>query len=312
MAEAAAMAPEDVRERVSALLADGALAQGTAAREAGISASALSQYLSGKYRGDVAAVEGKLARWLDARGERAEVRELVPEAPAFVETRSARDMMTCLRIAQSLEEMTSIAGVPGVGKSTTCREFRRRVPNVWIVTLASHTVGVVPVLKEICEAVGGGKATGANGLAREVVRKIRGTRGLLIIDECHHATAAALDAIRALHDATGVGVALVGAPEMSGKIERMSQLHSRIGLPLYLLKALREDVEALLDAWAVRDAATRRDLASIAKRPGALRSVTKVLRLATSLARGTNGQLQLPHIREAAQILTARTTHEEA
>jgi DNA transposition AAA+ family ATPase len=306
--------PDGIRQQIAVLTEseEGEVTQAQVAAESGISRTALSQYLRGSYPGDSAAVEAKLERWLNARGEQQTLQELIPESPRFFATRSAGDMMKLLRIAQSLEDMALIAGVPGVGKSTSCREYQRLAPNVWIATMASHTTGVVPVLKEICDAVGGGKAPSANGLAREISRKIQGRQGLLVIDECHHISVPALDAIRSLHDATGVGVALVGAPLLSGKVERMFQLHSRIGLPLYLLNPLKEDVDALLDAWCIQDKAMRRELVKIAGDPGALRSVTKVLRLATSLARGATEALQLAHIREAAHLLTARTTDEAA
>lgn len=298
----------DLKPRVLAAIEEQGLTQDQVAREADLSATALSQYLQDKYRGNNGNVEAKLEKWLDTRGERLDVQALVAEAPRFFASRTATEIMAALRYAQSLEDMVAVVGVPGVGKSTACREYQRSYSGVWIATMASHTTGVVPVLKDICDAVGGGKASGANALAREITRKIRGTHGLLIIDEAHHLSTPALDAIRALHDSTEVSIALVGSVELTAKLERMPQLYSRLGMRLTRLRVLKDDITALLEAWEIKGKDERRHLTALAQRPGALRSVTKVLRLASATATTKGEPLGMRHIEDAAFTLSARAT----
>lgn len=301
---------ETVADRVQAAMFEDGLSQDKVAAEAGMSATALSQYLNGKYPGNVANVEAKLGKWLDSRGERQSMQAFVPDAPAFFTSQTARDLMTALLYAQSLGDMALVVGVPGIGKSTTCQEYQRKYSNVWIATMAAHTTGVVPVLKEICDAVGAAAGSGANAMAREISAKIRGRSGLLIVDEAHHLSPQALDAIRALHDATEVAVALVGSVEIVAKLEKMPQLYSRLGVRLYRRKVLKGDVTALLEAWKITGREERRLLTTLANQPGALRSVTKTLRLATALARGSAEDLSLQHIKDAAATLSARITEE--
>lgn len=302
---------DDLRVRVlSTIETQQGLTQEQAAKEAEMSPTTLSLWLQGKYPGNNANVEAKLRKWLETRGERLSMQTLVAEAPAFVASQTATEITNAFRYAQTLEDMVSVVGVPGIGKSTTCQEYQRQYSNVWIVEMASHTTGVVPVLKEICEAVGGDRASGASGLAREIKRKIRGTHGLLIVDEAHHLTPQSLDAIRSLHDSTGVAVALVGSVELSGKLEKMPQLYSRLGLRLFRHRVLKADIAALLDAWQIGGKAERQYLARLAQRPGALRSITKVLRLASATARSSGEPLSLRHIEDAALMLSARTTEE--
>jgi DNA transposition AAA+ family ATPase len=300
-----------LRDRVRAVIeGDEDLTQDQVATEAGMSPTTLSLYLGAKYSGNVANVEKKLEKWLGSRGERLSMQALLPAEPVFFASQTARELMDAFRYAQSLEDMVAVMGVPGIGKSTTCAEYQRQYSNVWIATMAAHTTKVVPALREISEAVGGGSAVGANGLARAITRKIRGTRGLLIIDEAHHLSLPALDAIRALHDATQVAVALVGGPELAARVEGMPQLFSRLGLRLHRRRVLKADIAALMDGWGITGREERRTLTRIAEAPGALRSVTKVLRLATTMARSSEERLQLQHIQDAALTLSARATEE--
>ena len=71
-------------------------------------------------------------------------------------------------------------------------------------------------------------------------------------------------------------------------------------------RALKGDVEALLDAWDIPGKEERALLLNIAKRPGALRNLTKVLRMAHLLA-GADGAEAVAetHIRMAWERLSA-------
>ena len=295
-----------VLDRVRSVMAERDISQATVAKEARLSATVLSQLFSGTYPGNVEAQEAKLGTWLRGLAEKRATQQLIPDAPAFFECTTSRELMNGFRYAQSIDDMVSIVGAPGIGKSTTCREYQRTHSNVWLATMAAHTTGVVPVLREVCDAVSGSHANGASALAREICRKIRGTGGLLIIDEAHHISLQALDAIRALHDSTDTAVALVGSIELAGKLERMPQLYSRLGIRLNRPRVLTDDVNALMDAWQIQGRPERRFVTSVAKGPGALRTVTKMLRLATSLARANDESLTLQHIRDAADARSAR------
>jgi hypothetical protein len=74
---------------------------------------------------------------------------------------------------------------------------------------------------------------------------------------------------------------------------------------------LKADVDAQLDAWQINRKDTRTFLAKLAQRPGALRHVNKVLRLATVHASIANSPLSLEHIQDAAELLASQATGEE-
>ena len=283
-------APEeqrDVHGEIKALQARKRLSQSTIARESGVNATALNQWLKGAYPGDNQAVESKLARWIDAYQMRELEEQALPAAPAWVETPTAKRVLAALMYAQLAGDVAVTYGAAGLGKTTAARWHAEVSPNVWIATMSPATASVVPALEQIADAVGLREATGGGArIQRAIIGRIKGTHGLLVIDEAQHLTVAALDAVRSLHDATDIGLALMGNEMLYGRMTGgnrapyLDRLYSRIGKRVRLTRATDDDVAALLSAWKIKDRAIRRVLTEIARRPGGLRGVTKVLRLA--------------------------------
>lgn len=310
----AALMTEDsarLANRVRQAMKELRLTQEATAALVGVSGATLSLWLNGRYAGDIAGVEAKVVRWLGSQEERVQVRAVVPEPPAWFGSATGQEIVNAFAYAQALGDMVAVAMVPGIGKSSACRQYQSTRSNVWRAEFAAHTTGVVPVLQVICGAVGGGSASGqpcgrASALAREIESRIVGRAGLLILDEVHHIDLKALDAIRALHDATGVAIALVGGPELLAKLERLPQLWSRLGMRLVRPRVQDGDVSAQLDAWEITGRAERAFLTTLAAQPGALRTVHKTLRLASMMARQADAGLTLQHIQDAAATLSAR------
>lgn len=298
-----------LRELIAAterLPADRRYTQARIAREAGISTTTLSQWLGGTYAGDNDAVEAKLRRWVDGvHAQRAQA-EMMPAAPDYVATSSAERVIAALRYAQAAQDIAVIYGGAGLGKTTALHRYQASMPNVWVATMTPASASVVTALEEIADAVGAGAASGgAAKLHRAICRKIHGTVGLLAIDEAQHLSVAALDQIRSLHDATGIGIALVGNEavyaRMTGgnRAAYLDRLYSRIGRKVRLTRATAEDVRVILDAWGVRETECRAHLVDIASKPGALRGLTKVLRLAAMYAAAESRALCCDDVRAA-------------
>jgi DNA transposition AAA+ family ATPase len=301
-----------IRERVKAeLAAVSGLTQTQVAREAGMSKTTLSLYLAEKLTTNPEGTEEKLLRWLAGRGERTAFQAILPTPPSFCETRTVADLFSAFTFAQTLVDLVTALAVPGCGKTTAAREFQARYNNVWIATLAAHTTGVVPVLREVAEAVGAENGSGASGIAKQIVRKIKGTAGLLIVDEAQHASPAALDALRALHDSAEVGVVFLGDLTLEAKLAKMPQLYSRRGVRFSRTRILPEDVGALLDAWGITGAEERALLGRLASKPGGLRSVSKALKLATVTAGDAGEGLTLQYVQDAVTTLEPRLADED-
>lgn len=277
----------ELRERLrAAMAADRRLSQAAVSREIGISASALNQWLRGIYGGDNEAIEAKLAIWQAAYDERRQAGEAMPQAPEWVDTPTGARIVGALSYAQAAGDIAIVYGGAGLGKTTAIRHYQGVSLNVWHVTMTPATASVVTALEEICAALGLTESGGAAKLQRAIVRRVRGSRGLLVIDEAQHLSTAALDEIRSIHDASEIGIALVGNNEVYARMTGgnraayLDRLYSRIGKRLSLRSSTAEDIQAVIDAWHIDDRPCRKTLLEIARRPGALRTLTKVLRLA--------------------------------
>jgi DNA transposition AAA+ family ATPase len=301
---------EDVLAAVRAEIERRGLTQTQVAREAGISPTSLTQLLGGTYAADPRRLVTKLEQWLASLRQRA-AQPQMPEAPEWVATATADRILAALGYAQMAGDVAVIYGGAGVGKTSAAHEYRRRYPNVWHATMSPATAGVTTALEEVCLALGmRDLPQGAARMLREIVSRVRDTRGLLIVDEAQHLSVGALDALRAIHDATGVGLALLGNDliyaRMTGgaRVAWLDRLFSRIGRRLRVARANRQDVEAIAQAHGVTAADALKRLAAIGAGAGALRSVTKCLRLARLMAAAAGESLAAAHIDAAWRDLT--------
>lgn len=311
--QAAAAEPMTLARVVLRIIADEALTQTAVARESGVSSTAFSQWLNGRYRGRVDEVEAKVTRWLRARQERATAATLVTERPTFIATPTAEKILAALAYAQMTSDMAEVYGAPGVGKTSAAEHYRLQHPNVWVATMAPDCYKVLAALEEIAEALGVRviESQGARRLARIIRDRLSGTKGLLIIDEAQHLGVQALEEIRSLHDATGVAVALMGSVTLHSRLTGgtraagLAQLFSRLGVRRFLRQPTTADITAMLDAWRVTNAEERTFLAEIARTPGALRGLTKCLQLASANASGEDTRRGLRHLQDAWRTLGA-------
>jgi hypothetical protein len=308
----------DTRERIRALLDAKEASQAEVARQAGLSPTALNRWVNGKYEGDNAGVEAKLARWLAERDRQTGF--LLPDPPGWIATPTGERVLSALAYGQMAADLVVIYGGAGLGKTRAVSQYAATRPNVWIATMSPATSTPSACLEEICEALGMREGPGGSAarMQRALIRRLRDTKGLLVLDESQHLAVAALETVRAVHDAAEVGLALVGNERVysrlssSGQAALFAQLYSRVGKRMHLTLPRREDVEAVLAGWGITDRDALSYLWAVARTPGALRGVVKSLRLGTMIARGAGEPLELRHIKRAWRELDATNGHAKA
>ena len=177
-----------VRDRVEEAIARDGLSQATIARETGLSSATVSQYLGGTYKGNIPEIERKLRKWLDSRSRRTEMLTAMPPAPDYFPSPSALKIGGALEYLQQAADLGNIIAGPGVGKTSAAREQVRHAPNCWLATMTPDCSSVVMMLNEICDAIGVHPeyGRGARSMRIAICSKLRGSRGLLIIDEAQH------------------------------------------------------------------------------------------------------------------------------
>jgi DNA transposition AAA+ family ATPase len=310
------MSPEDietVRARVRATMTERRMAMTDVARQVGIAYGTFSSWMGNTYKGRNAHIAEQTQHWLNGLEAQERTRAMAPRAPAFVPTPTSEAVIATLEHAQYMPELVVITGAPGVGKTSAARWYAARNPNVWMLTGEPTMSSPRALLDTLAEALMvQERGLSSLRLSGALARKMTDTNGLILVDEAQHLTSQTLDQLRKFHDQVGIGIALLGNESVYARLEggtrsaQYAQLFSRVGMRLQRPHALKGDIDKLLDAWGIPGKDERALLHAIAKKPGALRNVTKVVRMAHMLAGGEGAeQMGDSHIRLAWERLSS-------
>lgn len=276
---------DTLRQAIQAELGRPGMSQNRLSRETGINKSRLSQWLAGKYAGNSEAVAEQLRLWL--RREETGNARAAGDPSDWQPTPTGNGVLSALRYAQEFGDIALIYGGAGVGKTCSALHYKGSSPNVWIATMSTAVLSVSSCLERVAGAVRLPNCpSGALRTENAIVERLEGTKGLLVVDEAQHLSVACLEELRSLHDATGIGLAIIGNETVYARITggtrkaSFAQLFSRIGFRMSLSAPSDRDVGAILDAWRIEEKKARRLCAEIAGKPGALRNLVKVLRMA--------------------------------
>jgi DNA transposition AAA+ family ATPase len=288
----------------------------TIAREAGVAPGTWSMFMSGTYNGRNDAIAEKGKRWIASLADRDAARAIAPDAPSFQMTPTAKTMFETLAHAQHMPDLVVVAAAAGCGKTTAACAYTRRHPNVFKVVAEPCANGPRALLEDLARACGimDRAGTALHRASRVLADRLRGTQALVIVDEAQHLTTVAIDQLRTLHDKAEIGVALVGNETVLSRIEgagrssEFAQLFSRVGMRLKRARPMKGDIDALVDAWNIEEPAQRSLLHAIARKPGALRGMTKTLRVAHMLAASERRAVTADDIRLAWERLSSDTT----
>ncbi len=297
-----------IRAEAKRTIAEHFQTQAAAARDSGVAESTFAAFMADTYTGDNAKVAAKVATWMKSRADRAKTVAILPKAPPFQLTPTARKIQPLLQFAQAVPDFVVCIGGPGIGKTKTAEAYRDSNPNVWLATMDPTTAGVNPMLRELCRSMDLAERNNSE-LSRAIGTRIKScNQGLIIVDEAQFLSAPALEQLRSLHDRYKVGIALVGNQTVharlygDGKVSH-AQLFSRVGMRVRQTKPQAGDVCLLLDAWGIEDKEQRRFLKEVANKNSALRGMVKCITAATLLAAGANEPLSLRHLRDAWETL---------
>lgn len=278
--------------------------------QSGVKEGTLSPWLGGTYAGRNERIAAEMEKWLLSRQARRATLTQARPTPGFLMTRTARDLLTALEAAQHGPDFVTIVGPPGIGKTEAINHHRRTSSNVYVITGEPCASTPNAMISETALAVGIHGYHAPLRASRAITHRLTGTGALLIYDEAQHWGTAAVDQLRRWHDGAEIGVALVGNPlierVVSGgnRVSEHAQLTSRVGARVRRKGAFKADIDALLDAWKVEGQELRDTLHGIGRRPGALRNVTKALRMAHAMAVGEAAELAQRHVDLAWQQLS--------
>ncbi len=153
------------------------LSQAEVSKKLNLSPATVSGYLSGKYPNPERVTE-KIAELMSMQQQRT----LAPKAPEFVETTVTRMVKQAISYAH-LRGVVSVAyGDAGVGKTTAVQQYLLENQLAVGITIMPVYATITGVLELLAEALGSKESTNRK-IMGDVVRKLKGSGRVIIIDE---------------------------------------------------------------------------------------------------------------------------------
>ncbi len=236
-----------LQDQLRELIEKKGLTASAVARSLGISASALSQWLDGKYGGNVErvdrAVKGFLQRWQEKQA-------LPAHHIPFIMTSVVNKTFEMARFCHLENEIGVLVGPAGVGKTWAVQEYVRQNTDVVLLEVdPGYTAS--SLFKDLARKLGFLPNGNLHDVFEDVVERLRGSGRLIIIDEAEHLPYRALELLRRVYDKAGIGILLVGMPRLienlRGRKGEYQQLYSRVGIYANLQKLHIQDAEAIVN-----------------------------------------------------------------
>lgn len=302
-------APSEMAQRLKAHMEEAGLSYAQAAIQTGIPKGTLGPWLSGTYNGVAENIAAKAEKYLESLSERSKVAEM-PVEPGFIETPSSTAFRAVFEYAQSVPDVGLITGNAGVGKTVSAEQYVKTTPDVWMMTADSSMRSPTAVLRELTEIVDASEKRGPRMMA-SLIARVKGTQGLIIVDEAQNLQTEAIDLLRTIYDRGRIGLVFMGNEPLKGRIEGMgratthAQIFSRVGMRKNRPRPQINDIFRVLDAWGIQDDGLRKLCRFVGTQAGGLRGMTKTIRYAHVLA-GAEGRniLEQKDIQKAWNSLT--------
>ncbi len=267
--ESASLKPNqrvDIIERCLKFIEETDYTQAAIARELDISSSTISEILRNRWKGKNGDKHlAHIHNWL----ELAACRENIVRSKKFVEHSVAREILGVARIAAETCKMAVIYGPARIGKTFTLEAIvdDPEFGSPSLIRVDESTVRPIPLCRVMC-AEFKLRTTGTfDALLHRLVKRLDGTKRMLMFDEADRLCYRALETIRDLHDRTDCPILFSGKPKIYERLgirelgefsEVTDQLASRIVMsrdltartrgddpqPLYTIEDIRNLIKA--------------------------------------------------------------------
>jgi DNA transposition AAA+ family ATPase len=283
------------------------LSQAKIAKAVGASDTVISQFLAGKYIGNVEKLQARVREFLKRESERDQHAEL---RTTFAATSQAEEALSVLSFCHVHRQIGVIHAPAGLGKTVSLRHYAAE--NSW-VKIVNCRAGMSQrdVLDEIAEELGLVVRGTCGKILRTLLAELRGSETILVFDEAQHLTLKHFEMIRYIYDRLATPIVFVGTDDI---INRMTgrknivydQVFSRVGMKRRLKPTIKKtDVALLMDKAGV--SGERRELVDylfeIAKRSGYYRTMMHCLYTAQVIAKKKLETLEVSHLQVANQAL---------
>ncbi|WP_170000098.1 AAA family ATPase [Campylobacter sp. RM9328] len=208
-------------ERLEAFLKDEGISANVLSRSLErVSSATLSQFRAGKYKGDNKDVADKINRYIDGYYEKKIKREQSPLNEIKNEIVETNDFtMGSYVIDETVDEceLGLIYGLPGTGKTTILSEYAKNHPNAVLIK-TNRFYKAKTLLDKICAELGI-ESVGDNATKLDkIVKFLKQSDRILLIDEAENLPIQALDGLRAIWMDSGKPMVLCGTELLKDKL----------------------------------------------------------------------------------------------
>lgn len=216
----------------------------------------LSRYMSGNFTtGNIEKFEKVLQEFIDREIDKIETKSAVIP---FVETANTKVFNEIAALCLKDCEIGVCCGEPGAGKSRSAKQFVEKHPGTILLEVdLGYTTKIV--FREIHKKLGLSGEGGIHDMLEDIIKELKGSERLIIIDEAEHLPYRALELIRRIWDKTlsesyqgTVGILLVGLPRLKenlkGRTNEYAQLFQRVGWYRKLKKMSDRDITMIVDS----------------------------------------------------------------
>lgn len=283
--------------------------QAKVAKSLGISAATVSMFLKGTYTGDNEQIAAGVTNLLELDQKQS----VAVRNPGFAVTAIASDIITVADYAHTHRDIGVIYGDAGIGKTAAITEYAKNNPMSVLITV-DVTSTVKTVLEDILDALGcKSVASNRNQAKRQLVKELRDTNRMIIIDEAQHLKRPTLEAVRGIiYDLCHCGVLLVGNETVYTKMlgrqkAPFAQLFSRVGIcrgfvqPRYQISL--EDCKRVFCQDIDLPEECLRYLHRVANQAGGLRSAIKLFVMSWEISNNAGEPVNLDMVKAAENYL---------
>lgn len=237
-------------EKVKEFLRQTNLFQSDLAKKIGFSESTISQWLQGKYKGDVIELEVKISQFLDIEEEK--IKNEIPKIP-FVKTRVAYQLFKAARYCHTDCEIGICYGDSGLGKTTAVKKYAENNTGV-VVIKAKENISNRVLVQQLYEKLGLSGQSKVHEMETAITQKLTNSGRLIIVDEAEFLKASGFTILRSIHDDTeySFGLLFVGTHKLHNNLQSLrgdfAYLTNRVGYSFEVKKLERDDVKAIVES----------------------------------------------------------------
>lgn len=237
-----------IKERLSAYISNSDRSQTAIAKDIGISSSAITMYLKGKYGArDLSSIEDKIRTFLDKQDAREQLPP--PLDLGFIKTEVSGIIFEVAERCRVYRRIGVVVGEAGVGKTTSITAYAKKYSDT-VVVYAHRSMTLKGLFKSIARKIG----VDDRGLTSDIFDRVSARLGdrLLIVDEAEHMTIPMLDELRRLSDDEygKSGLLLVGLPRfvelVRSRQNDYAYLRNRISQSVRVVNLKAVDTEVMV------------------------------------------------------------------